>query len=372
MRIGMDARILPVRMGGVTTYIECLSREIAEMGHEVLMISNDPLPQYDSNPKALVYPRRVGPIRIRGLWESVLLPLQARAMRMDMLWFPAAPVAAKLKTCPRVITIHDLYAYVMPDLYEARQAARTRRGFKAAVASTEAIITVSEQTKSDIIRLLGVPEDKITVIPLAGRSGVYRIDDRAELEETRKELGLPERFVLCVGGKNSKRHKNTHRVVEAFAMLGDGPLGDVELVVVGVESDYIREAWKIGERAGVLDKMRLTGVVDDRTLRALYNLASAFAFPSLCEGFGLPILEAMTCGTPVITSDRGAMKEVAGDAAVLIDPDEPAEIADAIRMLLTDSACHSDHSSRGLARASSFTWAKTAEKTLEVFTRLCG
>lgn len=372
MRIGMDARILHGRLGGVTTYIRCLADAFVALGHEVLMISNHPLPEYDTNPRTLVCRKRLGPLKFRRLWEKALLPLTARRMGIDVLQFACDPVPPGLKTCPHVAIIHDLYAFSMPDLYDPKQGERLRWQFAESGRKSDAVITGSETSKSDIIRFLGVPTDKITVIPLAPRADVGRINDAEMLEETKRRMGLPERFVLCVGGKNNKFHKNTHCVVEAMALLTDGTAGDLGLVFVGRESEYLAGARQIAEKTGVACRAQFAGLVDPQTLCHLYNLATVFAFPSLYEGFGLPILEAMTCGTPVITTNYGAMKEVAGNAAILIDPNDPASIADAISRLATDPQCHREYSDRGLARSSLFTWRNTAEMTLEVFRQVCG
>jgi len=348
-------------------YTRCLADALCELGHEVRLIADCPICAEGSGAGVVTMPWRFGPIKFRALWERLLLPAASLRMGLDCLHFPAGQVAHSPKTCPQVATIHDLYAFAIPEVYPPHQAASQRRDLIATAARCDALIADSECTKNDMMRFLGLPPEAITVIPLAPRECFHKIREIEKPTDVRAALGLPERYFLCVGGKNNRFHKNTRRVVEAVGRLNEPLRSQVGIVIVGRESEYLDTVRGRADELGLRDQVMFTGIIDDEKLRLLYNLAAAFVFPSLYEGFGLPILEAMACGTPVITGNRGAMMEVAGDAAVLVDPDDPEEISDAMAHLLTDEVARDDFSSRGLARAGLFTWRKTAEITAEVY-----
>lgn len=368
MRIGIDASRLRVRVGGVRSYTVALAAALARLGHEVVFFSYGP--EEDAVPPIRVVsrPPRFGPIKCRGAWQQAILPFMARRSGTQVLHFPADVGVSLLKTCPFVATIHDAYPFAMPDLYTDRQGRRLRGELMTTARRADALITDSEQSRSDLVKHLGIPAAVLTVVPLAPRDCFFPIADCGELDRLRAEMGLPQRFLLCVGGKNNKTHKNFGRVLEALTILSDrSDCRDVGLVVVGQESGYVQELVTTASRSGMDGRIRLTGVIDDRTLCALYNMASVFVFPSLYEGFGLPALEAMACGTPTVTSDYGAMKEVGGDAAVQVDPLDPGAIAEAVGLLLSDQGHRDDVAARCLSRSREFSWRKTAEKTLEVY-----
>lgn len=368
MRIGIDARCLRGKVGGVRSYTIALSSALIALGHEVTLFSDDTSLRVDRPLKTVTSSSRIGPIKYRGMWEQAVLPLMAKRAGVEVLHFPADVGVSGLKTCPFVATIHDVYPFAMPEIYGEKQVERLRNELRTTAKRADAFMTDSEQSMSDLVNHLGIPESAVTVIPLAPRDCFMPITDGDELEKQRIETGLPERFLLCVGGKNNKRHKNVRGVLEALRILSNKEgFGDVGLVVVGKDSEYMQEVGRLASDSGIGDRIIFTGVIDDKKLCVLYNLASVFAFPSLYEGFGLPALEAMACGTPVVTSNYGAMKEVAGDAAIMIDPLDSGEIAEACGKLLSDDDYRSGVAVKCLARARTFTWQKTAEKTLEVY-----
>ena len=366
MRIGIEARRLTGTRGGLNVYTRCLVTELCGLGHEVRLISDVPPPADDLPATAVRIPSHLGPLRFRTLWDRRLLPAACGRMGLDVLHFPVGLVTTRLKTCPQVGTIHDLLPLVVPGYMSDERMRRMRKGLTAAVRRYDAIITVSEQTRGDVIRLLDANEERVVTIPLAARECFRRLTLQEDIVSQRRSLGLPDRYALCVVGGGAV-HKNMHRAVEALHALGRRMPDDLSLVVVGRENNQVRLARSRAVELGILDRLLFTGVVDDERLCLIYNLASVFVFPSINEGYGLPIIEAMACGVPVIAGDRGAMKEVAGDAAVLVDPNDPEEISDAMARLLTDEAARDDFSSRGITRAAQFSWRKTAERTAEVY-----
>jgi glycosyltransferase involved in cell wall biosynthesis len=236
-----------------------------------------------------------------------------------------------------------------------------------------AIITVSRSAKADIVRLLGVPPEKVHVIyeapgpafrPLTGsQEGAGQ--NQSELAATRSTYNLPQQYILHVGTLEPR--KNLVRLMEAFARLRRGGTIPHHLVLVG------QPGWKWGQILAAVDRLALSkvvhflGYVPDQRLPAIFNLAEALVYPSLYEGFGLPVIEAMACGLPVITTARGALPEVAGEAAVMVDPLDADDIAQGIQRVIDDRSFHRALRARGLERARRFSWSKTAEQTRQVY-----
>jgi glycosyltransferase involved in cell wall biosynthesis len=231
----------------------------------------------------------------------------------------------------------------------------------------DAVITVSRQSCQDLIKYLPVNPKKINVIPEAASLHFHPLNE-AEYLPALERHGIRRPYILSVGSLEPR--KNLLRLLEAYARLeGSRP----SLVIAGA-----RNYWKSSpvvetvSRLGLEQHVRFTGYVEDADLPALYSAASLFVFPSLYEGFGLPVLEAMACGTPVVTSSVSSLPEVAGDAALLVDPRDVDAIASAMRRILDDSDLAADLRARGLARAAQFSWERTARETLAVYEKVLG
>jgi glycosyltransferase involved in cell wall biosynthesis len=227
------------------------------------------------------------------------------------------------------------------------------------------VLTVSETSKRDILRFFTVPEDKVTVIPNAidERFGTPPADD--EIQRVRERYQLSDEFVLYTG--NIKPHKNVDRLIDAFHQLREEGFGQLRLLIIGDEISTHPSLRRAVHRWKLHKHVRFLGFVPDQTLAVLYRLASVFVFPSLYEGFGLPPLEAMASGTPVVTSNVSSLPEVVGDAAVLIDPLDPAAIASGIRQVLTDPGLRADLVARGLERARMFSWDTSVQRVREIY-----
>jgi glycosyltransferase involved in cell wall biosynthesis len=235
----------------------------------------------------------------------------------------------------------------------------------AAARRSDRILTVSEASKRDILEYFNVPPEKITVIPNA-------IDERFLHEPTDEALRLvAERyqlegdFVLYVG--NIKPHKNVERLVDAFHLARQAGFDELRLVVIGDELSKNASLRRAVHRYNLHKHVRFLGFLPDETLSAVYRLASVFVFPSLYEGFGLPPLEAMACGTPVITSNVSSLPEVTGDAALLVDPTDASAIAAAITRVLSEPGLREDLRARGLARARQFSWERSVKEIRDIY-----
>jgi glycosyltransferase involved in cell wall biosynthesis len=229
------------------------------------------------------------------------------------------------------------------------------------------ILSLSEHTRRDIIETYGINPQRVTAIPLAAPDHFGPIIDNRELQRVRHNYGIDGDYILSVSSIQPR--KNLARLVRAYASLrGDGSADKLpKLVLVGKRAWLYDETLRALDETNVKDAVILTGYVPDSDLRALYSDALCFVYPSYFEGFGLPPLEAMKCGAPVIVGNRTSLPEVVGDAALTVDPFEVDAIAGAIRNLINDSALRRELSVKGQARAQEFNWRDTARKTLAVY-----
>ncbi|MDP9345682.1 MAG: glycosyltransferase family 4 protein [Actinomycetota bacterium] len=269
---------------------------------------------------------------------------------------PAAIISGRL---PLVVTVMDLLPLRHPELFTHQTRAHTalHRHF---VRHAQQIITPSEATRHDVIDLLGVPEERVTAVALgvAARFAPRDIDP----ERLREHFGIRAPYVLCVGTLEPR--KNLATVLRAFRIAA-AQMPDAQLVITGGRG-WRNEAFE-AELGAASKEVRLTGFVTDDELAELYAGAACFVFPSLAEGFGFPPLEAMACGAPVVTSDRSALPEVTGNAALLVDPEDAEAVAGAIVEVLVNSSLAADLRRRGLERSARFTWAATAMATESVY-----
>jgi glycosyltransferase involved in cell wall biosynthesis len=266
-----------------------------------------------------------------------------------------------------VVTIYDLSFITHPELHLPANVAHCLAGTLLALEHADAIIAISEHTRRDLLERLAAPAERITVTPLAHDAGFVRVTDPRRLAAARKRYGLPEHFILFLGALEPR--KNLPRLLEAYAALPSGLRGDVELVVAGM-SGWLNDSihGRVAE-LGLEKSVHFAGYVHADDLSAVYSLATVLAYPSLYEGFGLPVLEAMACGTPVLTSNVSSLPEVAGDAATLVDPADVSSIAAGLRGLLESPSLRAELATRGRARAASFSWDRCARQTLEVYRR---
>ena len=230
----------------------------------------------------------------------------------------------------------------------------------------QAVIAVSEFTKRDAIRLYGLRDDKITVI-YEGVHPRFVLSSPAQVAAIRRTYHLPEHVILYTG--TIEPRKNLARLLEAYARLRSQPglPGDLKLVIVGKKGWLYQPFFDRLGQLGLQDEVIFPGFVPGEDLPALYGAANVFAYPSLFEGFGLPVLEAMACGTPVVCSTSSSLPEVAGDAALLVDPADTAGLANALQRVLSDSSLRSSLSARGTMQAARFTWEQAARATVAVY-----
>jgi len=298
------------------------------------------------------------PLRIAA--EIVLLPFVARRAGVELLHSlgtTCPPVAGM----PSVVTILDLIYEVYPETFPKPALYGLRGLVGPAARRATRVITISEAVKRDVVKKLRIPPEQVDAIPLG--HGMRPVSVATPPAELRARLGLGEhRVVLCVSA--ALVHKNLPRLLEAFAILD---VEDARLVLVGHSGRDLAPLQSRAAELGIADRVIFTGWISAEDLEGLYALATCCAYPSLYEGFGMPVLEAMSRGVPLACSNATSLPEVAGDAALLFDPHDTTALASALHQLLTDAALAATLRKRGHARAATFTWARCAESVLATY-----
>lgn len=264
-----------------------------------------------------------------------------------------------------IVTIHDIIPLSFPQYYSESYLEACRRGLALASRKASLIITDSYCSKNAIKEMANINDEKVRVIPLAVDELFRPITDREKILAILEKYGLGNKYILFVGGTNTT--KNLDRLMEAFSLIRENLQNEYKLVLVGRKENEYERISQQAKELKLENAIILTEHISEEELPYIYNGAELFVFPSLCEGFGLPPLEAMACGVPVITSNVSSLPEVVGDAAVLVDPYNVEEIAETIKEVLQDHALRDILSKKGLERAKNFSWEKTAQQTLEVY-----
>jgi glycosyltransferase involved in cell wall biosynthesis len=298
-------------------------------------------------------------------WDQILLPTYLKNDSVDVFLSPyiKAPI---FSPCPYITTIHDLLFLVTPEYTEWKYKPYNEvfKIFGRAVSKRAmAIIADSESSKNDIIKIFGADEEKIHVVPLGITNEYAPVNDISSIEKIKNIYNIKGRYILYVG--NFKPHKNIKRLIEAFVQVAKES-SDVQLVLGGKRDKFTPQLEELANNLGIGDRVIFTDFIKDEDLPYLYSGAELFVYPSLYEGFGLPVLEAMACGTPVICSNTTSLPEVAGDAAILINPEDVKSISSAIITLLKDDKLREDLKIKGLNRSKEFTVEKYSSKILSL------
>lgn len=364
MRIAIDARKL--RDYGVGTYVRNLLRYLSRIDRTteyVLLCRSEDCgveQELGENFRSVVEDAPAYSVR-----EQITVPIALRREGVDLFHAPHY-VLPLLTPCKSVVTIHDCIHLRFPQYLPNRLSyAYARASLWTAAHRSDRVLTVSEASKRDVLRYFRIPPSKIDVIYNAIDERFGETPAEEEIARVRERYQLNDPFVLYAG--NIKPHKNLERLIEAFHTLRRGGFEQVKLLIIGDEISKYATLRRAVHKYKLHKHVRFFGFVPDRTLAALYRLAAVFVFPSLYEGFGLPPLEAMASGTPVITSNVSSLPEVVGDAAILIDPYEPDAIAEAMRRVLTEPALRDALRAKGLARVREFSWERSIARVREIY-----
>lgn len=365
MLVGFEASALSGRKSGVGYHTENMMASIMSASPEnryVLFSSRDVRnDEAFSMGGRLEYNDRHFPVR--AAWMQTVLPSALRQVRPDLCHFTnyLAPVQCP---CPSIVTIYDMTVFITPRFHTFKKLALDHTLIPFVARRADAIVTVSNSARNDILRYLKVPREKVRVIPGAASAHFRPVTDQARLDDVRRRYSLDVPYFLYVG--TIEPRKNLVRLARAFARLKKRGLPH-KMLIVG------QAGWQVGpiyaevERLGLTKDVIFTGYVPLEDLPPLYSMAESLAFPSLYEGFGLPVIEAMACGAPVITSRSSSLQEIAGDAAVLIDPLSVDDLEENLHRLHADPALRECLREKGIARAATFTWETNARATLDLY-----
>jgi glycosyltransferase involved in cell wall biosynthesis len=364
VRIGIDARKL--HDFGIGTYIRNLLRQLARFDRETDFVvfcrpeDREALASLGENFRPV---EETSPNY--SMVEQVRIPLALRREGVTLFHAPHY-VLPPLVRCRSVVTIHDCIHLMFPQYLPSRLAFEYARiSISLAARRATRVLTVSESSKRDIVRFVDVPAEKIDVIYNAYDER-FTVEPREEdVIRVRERYQLIDEFVFYAG--NVKPHKNLERLIVAFDLVRKRGLDHLKLVLIGDEISRYAALRRAVHQHQLHKHVRFLGYMPEETLAVMYRLAGVFVFPSLYEGFGLPPLEAMASGTPVVTSNVSSLPEVAGDAAILVDPHDPRAIADGIYRVLTDERLRRDLRTKGLARARQFSWETSVRRVHAIY-----
>jgi glycosyltransferase involved in cell wall biosynthesis len=364
VRIGIDARKL--HDFGIGTYIRNLLRQLAHLDHQTEFVL---LCRPQDVPSLATLGANLRPVAETSanysIIEQIRIPLALKREGVTLFHAPHY-VLPPLVPCRSVVTIHDCIHLMFPQYLPNRLAlGYARASIFAAARRATRVLTVSESSKRDILRFVDIKPEKIDVIYNAYDLR-FTVEPREEdVSRVRERYQLQDEFVFYAG--NVKPHKNLERLIEAFHLVRRRGLDHLRLVLIGDEISRYAALRRAVHRHQLHQYVRFLGYLPEETLAVMYRLAGVFVFPSLYEGFGLPPLEAMASGTAVVTSNVSSLPEVAGDAAVLVDPYDPNAIANGIYKVLTDSEFRRDLRARGVARARQFSWEQSVRRVREIY-----
>lgn len=379
VRIGIDYTAAVRQHAGIGRYARNLIRALAEIdteGQYSLFIAGGPgddgLGAWPTNFRVRSTPLSDRWLNI--LWQRLRLPVPVQVVtgRLDLFHSPDFVLPPVGRT-PALLTVHDLSFMRVPECFVPGFGSYLERAVSRAVRRARQILADSESTRRDLIELLGVEPERVTVLYPGVEPRFRPVCEAEALNRVRFGYNLPERFILGVGTLQPR--KNFVGLIEAFALLlaHNHPwTDDLHLVIVGGQGWLVENVPATIARLGLGDRVHLAGFVKDVDLPELYNLASVFAFPTLYEGFGLPVLEAMACGIPVVAADNSSIPEAVGDAGILVPTNHPAALAGALSNLLNDTSLRDRMVAAGLRQARKFTWARGAQQLFNVYRTLVG
>lgn len=368
MRIGIDTTALPPNPVGAGNYIIQLIRSLVALEtehHFVIFVQQSGRSLIGELPPQraqwVVVPDLSPAMRL--IWEQVRLPILVKRAEVDLLHSLHYTRPAILP-CKSVVTFHDMTFFLFPELHTRVKRLFFPQAIRYSARHSDALVAVSESTRNDAIRILRIPPERIFTTPLGISEDFHPIEDAALLEQGRQNYHLPEDFILYVGLIEPR--KNVPLLLKAYARVssqGNPPT----LVLVGRLGWKYEQVFQLIDQLKLKDSVQFPGYISSQNLPIVYNLAQLFVYPSTYEGFGFPPLEAMACGTPVITTAISAMLDNVGNAGLLIPPQDEIALSQAIQTLLSNGSLRDHLSKAGRMRAAEFTWKRTALETLKVY-----
>ena len=372
MHVGLNAHLLSseksYRAAGINWYIYSLLKHLPGASDHYTFTAflgnkeaGDAFPGVQT--KVSVLPTASAAVRI--LWEQLVQPAQLLSGGIDLL-HSLAFVQPVLLPCPGIVTVYDLSFFLLPQGIQPWRRLYLRWGTAYSARRARRVVVISANTRRDVVRLLGVPEDRIDVVPCGVDEDFRPVDNPELLDALRKKRHLPPRMILFVG--TIEPRKNLTTLLKSYAILRR-QIKPPPLVIAGAKGWRHEEVFSLASELDLLDDLLFPGYVAREELPLWYSAADLLVYPSLYEGFGLPPLEAMACGTAVVVSNISSLPEVVGEAGILVEPTNAEEMAQAMQRVLTDTSLREVMRIKGLERAQEFTWQRTAEDTVRVYDR---
>jgi glycosyltransferase involved in cell wall biosynthesis len=371
VRTGLNAHLLSFdatyRQAGVSRYIEALLRYVPDVAPEddLVVFTGPQRPAATAGFDRTIEWRhsRLPTVRppVRIAWEQTAGVVAARRAHLDVLHSPVNVVPLGV-SIPQVVTVHDLGFHHFPGQYPGMKQRYLNAMTRLSIRRAAAVITVSEATRRDVIDVYRVDPAQVVTVPNGVDDSMRPLDDDA-INQFRERNGLPDHFVLFLGTLQPR--KNIEVLVRAYALLADDL--DWPLIIAGAKGWMYERLFALVGEMDLTERVRFTGYVAPEELAYWYNAAAMLVYPSRYEGFGLPLLEAMACGTSVIAANASSLPEVVGDCGVLVEPDDVTGFAEAIRRLAGNDGYRQQLEQAGIERAASFSWRNTARKTVDVY-----
>ncbi len=372
--IGLNAHLLSLqqtyRSAGISWYIYNLLTHLAqgETGFQYTAFLSDP--QFQAH-NGLSVQRSQWPTYkpiVRILWEQAVLPLALKKAKIDLLHALAfaAPLAAPV---PFITTIYDLSFIRYPEAFRPHNRWYLRTFTKHSARRAKAIIAISESTRQDVIQAFGVSPEKVHTV-YCGVDSDFKPLPPTAIAAFKAKKGLPEKFILRLG--TIEPRKNVEGLIKAYALWRKQDKNAPKLFIAGGKGWYYQRVFQLVEELGLNEHIVFPGYLPQEDLPLWYNASDLFVYPSHFEGFGLPVLEAMACGTPVITSNVSSLPEVAGEAGILVSPTDTKALSQAMQTIFHNAELTRQMQEKGLAQAAKFNWRKTAAQTAQIYSRVVG
>jgi glycosyltransferase involved in cell wall biosynthesis len=375
-RIGLNAQLLSLsqsyRGAGISWYIINLLKNLGRVSPEGLAYSAFLSDRAFADPSLTLHFSRFPTHRplVRIFWEQFVQPWALQHAKVDLL-HALAFVAPVIAPCPYVVTVYDLSFLRYPEAFRPFNRWYLSRGTARSVKRAKVVIAISESTRQDVVNFLGVPPKRVHTV-YCGTNADYRPLPAAEVDAFKLTHQLPDTFVLYLGTLEPR--KNVDGLIRAYSLWREHQSDAPPLVVAGGKGWYYREIFELVESLNLTDSVRFPGYIPQHELTLWYNAATLFVYPSHFEGFGLPVLEAMACGTPVITSTESSLPEITGleGNARLVNPTDDEALATAMADVMADADSRASMSEWGIRRAAEFTWEKTARETIAIYQNILG
>lgn len=375
MRVGINARYLQNARSGIARYIYSLLanlKEVDQSNEYMLFLGSNKLISDDI--KKLGFYTDISKIPtanqiLKMAWQHFYIPLRIKSLKIDVFHEPTF-IMPFFKKCPTVTTVHDLAYKFLPECYTLRNRLYLGQLMRRSIKLSDRIIVISEHAKKDVLMNFRVKEEKVKVIYLAVDGSFHSIKDKRQerLAQVKAKYGIAKYFILTVSLISPR--KNLVNLIKAFSELKKNRGIAHQLVVVGKKGWLYEDVFREAARSEYWQDIIFCNFVSHDDLVLLYNAAEVFVYPSLYEGFGLPLLEAMACECPVVSSNRSSLFEVASDAAILVDPYDFSEFSGAIWKVITDASLKESLIEKGKMRVKFFSWKRTAAETARIYNSL--